>query len=171
MIPLTRFAVLALFGMVVADPALAKSKQDKFCEELAYASQQIADLRLGGSSETDAQMMIAGQYDENQLFSTIKLSGLDFCSKITDTPNQYSLTQKWSKRILNDYGIIVILDEFIPSDFIWENEFELNKSLCNFPKILAIAMSTSIYMSVINCISQFLHVCSDALTALLIYTV
>lgn len=65
-----RFAFLTALAGTLALPAAAQSKKDKFCEELASASQQMADLRLAGSSESDAQTAIAAQYDADQVNHT-----------------------------------------------------------------------------------------------------
>ena len=62
-----RFVLPIALSVSFALPLAAQSKKDQFCDELAYASQQIADLRISGSSEADAQSAIAGQYEENQV--------------------------------------------------------------------------------------------------------
>ncbi|WP_085308229.1 hypothetical protein [Planktotalea arctica] len=62
-----RFALFAALSAGVAMPVAAQSKKDRFCEELAYASQQLADLRIGGSDETEAMLSVAGQYEEGQV--------------------------------------------------------------------------------------------------------
>ncbi len=67
MIKLAHVVSIAALGALVALPAAAKSKKDKFCEELASASQQMADLRIGGSKEKEAQLIVAEQYNEDQI--------------------------------------------------------------------------------------------------------
>ena len=62
-----RLVTLAVISTCIALPAAAKSKKDKFCEELAYASQQMADLRIDGSSEEEARLMVAAQYEDDQV--------------------------------------------------------------------------------------------------------
>ena len=63
----SHFVSCVTLCVFVSMPAAAKSKKDKFCEELAYDSQQMADLRIGGSDEKEAQLIVAGQYDDDQL--------------------------------------------------------------------------------------------------------
>lgn len=67
MSPFKRLVNLTVIATFTALPAAAKSKKDKFCEELAYASQQMADLRIDGSSEEEARLMVAAQYDDDQV--------------------------------------------------------------------------------------------------------
>ena len=67
MITQARCVAVAVLCVSVACPAFAKSKKDKFCEELAYASQQMADLRIDGSDEKEAQLIVAGQYEDDQI--------------------------------------------------------------------------------------------------------
>jgi hypothetical protein len=62
-----RLVTLAVISTCIALPAAAKSKKDKFCEELAYASQQMADLRIDGSSEEEVRLMVAAQYEDDQV--------------------------------------------------------------------------------------------------------
>ena len=64
---MSHFVSCVTLCVFVAMPAAAKSKKDRFCEELASASQQMADLRIGGSDEKEAQLIVAGQYDDDQL--------------------------------------------------------------------------------------------------------
>ena len=64
---LSRLFTLATVTVLAASPVAAKSKQDKFCEELAYASQQMADLRIDGSTEEEARLSVAAQYEDDQV--------------------------------------------------------------------------------------------------------
>ncbi|MGB7317745.1 MAG: hypothetical protein WBC85_07245 [Planktotalea sp.] len=61
-----RLTFIAILAASFAMPAAAQSKKDKFCDELASTSQQIADLRIKGSDETDAMLAVAEQYDDSQ---------------------------------------------------------------------------------------------------------
>lgn len=79
-------------------------------------------------TKVDSIEINIGQYEDEQLYPAIKLKGLYMCSKSIFTPREYKLSQKWTKRILNDYGVIIIPDKYIPKDFEWQNEFQLNKN-------------------------------------------
>jgi hypothetical protein len=57
---------VTVFCALLAAPAFSQSAQDKLCDDFAYVSQQLADLRLGGSDEAEAQKIVAGQYEQDQ---------------------------------------------------------------------------------------------------------
>ncbi len=86
-------------------------------------------------TKVDSIKIQIGQYEDIQLYPTIKIRGKYNCSKSIFTPKFYSLTQSWDKRILNDYGLIYIPDKYIPKDFKWNNEFVLNKDIINKKEI------------------------------------
>lgn len=70
-----------------------------------------------------------GQYNDNQLFTAIRIKGLERCKKHCFTPAGYSLTQRWYRRILNDYGLIHVPDSLLPEGFEWEDEFKIYSGL------------------------------------------
>lgn len=80
-------------------------------------------------TKVDSIYISIGQYNEDQLFPTIKIEGLNKCRSHSYTPTEYSLAQKWESRIVNDYGLIYVPDSLLPNDFIWEEEFTLNTEL------------------------------------------
>jgi len=86
------------------------------------------NIHSQGFTKVDFVEINIGQCEDIQLFPAIKLKGLYTCSKSIFTPKAYKLSQKWTKRILNDYGVIIIPDKYIPKDFEWQNEFQLNKT-------------------------------------------
>lgn len=63
---MTRFVLFAVMCFS-AGIAQAASKQDKLCDDFAYASQQLADLRISGSSKAKAQKIVLGQYEADQV--------------------------------------------------------------------------------------------------------
>lgn len=51
-----RLALFTALCVSIAMPVAAQSNMDKTCEEFGAASQQIAELRLSGKSEVEAQL-------------------------------------------------------------------------------------------------------------------
>ncbi|MEP5154016.1 hypothetical protein [Planktotalea sp.] len=62
-----RLVVLCVLSASVAMPVAAQSKKDRFCNDLGAASQKIAELRIDGSSETDAQLAMIEYFGEDQV--------------------------------------------------------------------------------------------------------
>jgi len=87
-----------------------------------------------------------GQSGDSQLFPSINMS-IDNNNRkqLISTPDEYNFAKRQGIRILHDYGVIYIPDEFLPSDFTWNEEFTLNPSnieinynkaiLCGYPAV------------------------------------
>lgn len=82
-------------------------------------------------TKVDSIEINIGQNNESRLFQPIHLNGLVNCSKHSFTPDNYSLTQRWQTRRLNDYGLIYVPNSMLPDGFEWNNEFKLNQTLLN----------------------------------------
>ncbi|MGH1577587.1 hypothetical protein [Planktotalea sp.] len=67
MITPTRFLVCAVLATAVALPVSAKSKKDRICEAFGAASHKIAQLRLSGKSESEAQLAYASENADSDM--------------------------------------------------------------------------------------------------------
>ena len=61
-----RLVLLSALSVSLALPVAAQSKKARFCDELGEASQKIAELRVAGSSETDAQLAMIEHFGEDK---------------------------------------------------------------------------------------------------------
>lgn len=62
-----RLVLLTVMSASVAMPLAAQSKKARFCNDLGAASQKIAELRIAGRSETDAQLAMIAYFDKDQV--------------------------------------------------------------------------------------------------------